>query len=211
MSIRLTKQMREDIRDRVMAATTLPVTRKEIEEATKKYLSRWLSEQIPKAFRDFTKSAPKSWFMMANLARVQNGVSPLYILMSGVPNSDYSSRYISNVYLDDPVAKPADFSVPCISIETASQELLVLVAQATALHAQYTETKAKVEATLNGFTTLDKLIREVPEFEKHCTGYKPNYAVVVDSANTLSALFKAGFDTTETKPVTTKAKAKTKK
>lgn len=204
MTTRLTKLMREEILNRIMQATAFPTMYAEIKKETSIFASKFLSAQIPKEFKEFSKNAPKEWFMCTSHVYFKNEVCPMYLLNSAPPTG-HTAKWSSTVSLYDSVPRPADFKPMVVTSANGGKELAALVDRATQYYLQYTDTRNKVASTLSGYRTVDRLVKDVPEFEKHCVYTKPSYAVTVDSANTLSALFKAGFDTT------TSSKAKTKK
>lgn len=209
-SNRLTNSLRQKIAAKIFNATTLPNQLMTNTNALKKIYKNWFISKLPKDFKQATKSFPKEWFHQANRIEITRGMSTYN------PNIEEIEKYnyTDSVYFEDPVSVPYSFRCPSFKKTDLDKlpELLPLLAERVILLKAEKDTKKELETTLNAYTTVTKLIKDFPEFAKHCPDAPTtSYPIAVNPDKVVHALMKVGFDIT-VKPVkTTVVKAKTKK
>ena len=194
MSIRLTNEMRHTIKAAIFQATEIPGKLEELEKQIKKFFTNWAKAQVPKDFIDATKHLPKSWLACRTYVTAEAGTTfycPVW--------SQYA--WSRNVSFNDPVSVPNNFQFKDFTRKDlgSKPELQALLNEVIIWQDKEIKTKQELEDTLKAYTTVDKLLKDFPEFAKHCPE-KPVYAIAVNPDRVALNLMNVGFDIT-VKPV----------
>lgn len=209
MSTRMTNDRRSQISHKIYKATSLPGRLEENEKQIVKLIANWYKALVPKDFVEATKSLPKEWFQHTATIHCQAGTNPYS------PDINSNSEWSSIISLDDPIKVPVSMERCKFTRDDAKRmpHLLELLAERVDLFKQEKAVKENLRLTLNAYNTVEKLIKDFPEFEKHCDVPAKEYPIAVNTAATSLLLMKAGFDVTVQKPKakSTKSSTKTKK
>lgn len=196
MSIRLTNEMRATIESAIYKATTIPGKLEELEKQLKKCFTAWAKSQVPKDFIDATKHLPKNWLPNRGSMHLQYGTS--------FQHPEYSdSSWTHSMDFNDPIQVPNDFQFPTFTRTELKKhpEIENLLVEVIDWKKKGKATKQELKNTLKAYNTVDKLLKDFPEFAKHCPE-KPVYALAVNPDRVALNLMNVGFDIT-VKPVKT--------
>lgn len=207
MSIRMTKEMRTTIADAVYKATEIPGKLEKLERDIHTFFTTFAKNQVPKDFIKATAALPKNWLAQRTRISADGGTT------FHSPNElEYSWQ--SNIFFNDPISVPNDFQFTDFKRSDLPKypEHQKMLNEVVALDKQKKEIKKELMDTLNAYSTVEKLLKDFPEFAKHCPE-KPVYALTVNPDKVVYNLKCAGFDITTlpAKPViTTPVKASKK-
>lgn len=185
MTRRLTKDIIEEIRISVIAATNLPARRKAIELASVEAAKSWLMSKQPPGFNDLARCHPKDWFPSVSqlYAPDENPVA----VMTAVDLEPCSPAY---VYFHDPV--PACTGSGRLDAQ-GWPAFDKCMADAKAWCVDYVTIWDGLSAVFNSVRTVEKLLERMPELAAHIPKESaPAYALVAPS-NLLSDLTRCGM------------------
>jgi len=178
MKTRLTKALREEITNSIMAATNFE---DRLTKARQKYLPlirEKLITTLPEGFWEATKGMPAEWFE--------------HRVLIDVDFSNYLYQRGKDFKTTEPIRVPTnrkDFGL------FANDPLLNEYAELVkTIDEQRDEARAQVESFLLSCRNTDQIVERMPEFERHVPKNGKTYAIVATTANLASALFAAGFD-----------------
>lgn len=209
MAIRLTKQMRSTILNSIMKATDFEKKEEKIRTDTKVEVHKMLLGFIPKSFSDMVNAAPKKdrdYFNVFTSITLDSTLSPNAVFKNYYIKEGYTATeniFDTHVpaYFNRSLLNDYSIMQSNLRVSDATPRLLALVEEAKELVQAKKDLRYTVENSLASYHTVEKLLKDYPEFTRHCPDKPPSYALVVDNAVTLSALFKNGFDI-ETKKAT---------
>ncbi len=199
MSIRLTNESRKVIQSAIYKATEIPGKLDQLEKDIKAFFTQIAKNQVPKEFTDATKHLPKNWLAVrSNISAVSgtNFYNPVV-----APHS-----WSTNVTFNDTIAVPNDFQFKEFTLADLKKhpELQEMLAEVVVWREKKKEIEAELASTLAAYNTVEKLLKDFPEFAKHCPD-RPVYALTVNPERVALKLMKAGFDITVKPAVVTKA------
>jgi len=206
---RLNQYIRDAIEESLINATTIPADREKILKDTGAIVREAVRKCLPKGFEAAVANLPPEWFPADEGFQVGRGdVSPRYILASkkDQENNSYNLRYLKF----DVLRHPQNFYISSAHISDLPDEKdpkkpnwsTLLDKQIKAAHKlrdKEDTLRREIRAVLYACNTAEKLIEEVPEWEKHILPHLPSrpMPLVVQPGKAQSLLAKAGFDQTE--------------
>lgn len=178
--IRLTKDMREEVVERVVRATNIPELKADIVARTKKAAAEIIRAAQPEGFYEKTEGLPKEWF---------DSASTLYIYPPGYAVL-LAFGYSACVDLDDPVKIAAHGAA-----KYDFEPMRPLRAEADALAERERQLRGEIGAFLASCRYVEDVVERMPELEPHVPNYKKSFPLTAPS-NLLSTLTSLGFDKT---------------
>lgn len=183
----LTKQMRTEIVNSVLAGTNLPMERDEIAKATVLAAEDAVRNAQPEAFRELVEGQPKDWFKLDNSLYVRE-CNPLAELQR--VTSEYHSHYIS-------YNAPIPYAVQPNFDEADCKRIFgKLHKRAEAWAERYNTARGELSAFLNSQRTVEGVLEKMPELAPHIPAKAAKSYPLVAPSNLLSTLAKLGFDRT---------------
>lgn len=178
----LTKQMREDIVNSVIAGTTLPDERKAIEEDVSLTAMHAMLAKQPKEFLALVEGQPLDWFKMD---------AGLWVNNSNPLNKLDADRWTSKIEYPRSIAVAVQWNPNKEECEEIFREYNI---RAAAWAEKNEKARGELMTFLLSQRTVEKLLAAMPELEPHIlTKVTKTYALVAPS-NVLSTLTKLGFD-----------------
>lgn len=184
----LTNKARESTLASALAATFIPAQRKAIEKLMSDAVRKAVVAAVPKAFTEGTKGMPDEWFHWNvgesvpaeyNVKRIWQGLS-----LSRCGYVEFER-----------VKVPTNYNLT----PTEAEWKKMLGAQLDAalkLQAKYEDLKQELADFLNSCSTYEKVIKGMPQLERHLPPVvKKSFPLVADTRPLQSALKKMGFDT----------------
>jgi len=193
-SNRLTIELRNQIAEKIFNATALPTKLEVNTLALKKIYKDWLISKIPEDFKQATKNLPKEWLQQCSRIEVASEMS-----LSNPDMSTYgNSGWMHTTYFDDPVSVPASFRIPSMKQIDFNNlpDLAFHLGERVGLLALEEQTKKSLKETLKVYNTTTKLIKDFPEFAKHCPDAPLSYPIAVNPDKVVHGLMQVGFDIT---------------
>lgn len=202
----LSKALREQIEDSVIAATHIPAKKKAVIASTKAAVREALRLRLPEGFEAATAHLPPEWFDGTDLTYIADAVNPESILYYSRDASNMvryhggSSHYLGFETLHHPRSKAPWLRSqhdPEQPVEpTWDRVLAAQITEAEKLHKKECEMRAELRAVLHSVNSVEKLIEKMPSLARHVPP-APGKAMplVVSTAKAESLLKKAGFDT----------------
>lgn len=188
MTTRLTKEMRNDIIESVMAATDMNTKREAILAETVARAVEVIRESQPEGWFALVEGHPKEWFSLQAEISFAGDLLPQSIM------STESHHYYHQIKLEDSIP------VAIYYRRDRDSEKVVFAAvikKAQAWREEYDATRGELASFLNSCSTTEKVIERMPELEKHIPKRAKVYPLVAPS-NVMSRLAKLGFDRTVT-------------
>lgn len=214
--MKLTKEARAQIVENIVGATDLPDLKEALKKSMDKFANEYARSFIDKKFIAATANLPREWFRTVVSFSISPEYDPVRItryVPPGVPKERWMIDYPVEAF-----HAPMNINIPSIykkaDPENVPAKLRPLIAEANAISEREHEMRRTLEATLVSFTTVEKLIADFPEFERHCP--KPptkTYPVAVNTQPVIDMLVAAGFDKSlkTPKPAAKPAKTAAKK
>lgn len=198
----LTKKMRQEILEKVVAATKIPKMKADLKKQTESACREYARSLLPADFVPKTKGLPKEWFRhVANIEFGEN-CDPTELMK---PFDSRRNSWRTTVSIE-PIAIPAH-----LEIKTIFQEKLVdgeirnpipawlkpLLKEAESIFEKEHEFRMQMHNTLVSFTTVEKMLEQLPKLKRHVTVPEKSYPVAVDIKKISKAMSSIGFDTGE--------------
>ena len=192
-TIRLTKQLRDEIASAVYKASKLPAELKELEKMPPAKFKEILQASIPADFTAMIQGKPKEWFHAEQSTwdhrRYHEGERARYMGEDQI--GDFSN---SGLTLDDPVLVP---KVGCTDYDGAIGQWMYeeYRPQYMAWAKRRDELSAATMGVLNSYRTVEKLLKDAPEFEQFIPKNSDTYPVpAVPISNALAVFMSAGIE-----------------
>lgn len=205
--MKLTNVLRSEIIENIIKATDLPDLKAVLKKNLDKFANEYARSFVDKKFTAATANMPRDWFRTVASISIHPDHLPTEIAKYR-DEEQRGSRWM----VDYPVeAFPAPMSLKVTAIyktDDVPVKLAPLIEDAKAISERETKMRTTLNATLNSFTTVEKMVADFPEFERHCP--KPpakSYPVAVNTKPVIDMLVAAGFDKGVKKPVRKRAKA----
>ena len=174
--MRLTKKLREQIEDAIMADTNFDARYKELKTFYTLLLRNMFEDSIPKEFYEATKNLPSEWFMHCSLI-------PLVAPWSRGPTNgkfDIEPLKIPRSHLSHGIADShptvREYSDKWGKIDEERAEMY-----------------SKITTLLGSYSSSEKLIKDFPQFEKYVSKSEMSFPVAVDKCDILATMSKAGL------------------
>lgn len=184
MSIRLTKDLRDEIVENAIRATDLPERQQQLMQAIKLRAAEIIMDAQPEGWFQLIKGHPQEWFKQCSRLYVPGDCNPMS------PLTNLKSYW--GIDLDDPI--PVAVNEFDSTVVSASLADLYTSAQLWAL--QNSEARASLTAFLQSCRTVEQVQSRMPELAKHIPATSKPFPLAAPS-NTLSLLSALGFDRTE--------------
>ena len=177
--MRLTETLREKIADSVISATTYDERIAKARNLCTETLREYLVEQVPVAFVEMTQGRPKEWFHHIGAFR---------------------DAWIKGCYETlnfDPFPAPVSHKARLADDQLA--EVGRLYAIAKLIEGEKDQSYNEVMRFLRSCSTVEKVTKNMPEFERHIPIQARSYPIAVSTSKMTMVLMGAGFDTTAKK------------
>ena len=174
--MRLTKKLREQIKDAIMADTNFEARHKELKTFYTSLLRSMLKDTMPKEFYEATKNLPPEWFLH------QASISLCAPWSRGPTNGkfDIEPLKIPRSHLSHGIAENhptvQEYSDKWGKIDEERAEMY-----------------SKITTLLNSYSSSEKLIKDFPQFEKYVSKSEMSFPVAVDKCDILATMSKAGL------------------
>lgn len=174
--MRLTKKLREQIKDAIMADTNFDARYKELKTFYTSLLRNILKDSIPKEFYEATKNLPPEWFPHKSRLPLRAPWS------DGVTNGEFDIEplKIPQSYLSHGIAD----THPTVREYSDKWKKLT---------DEHTEMDSKITTLLKSYTLSEKLVKDFPQFEKYIPKSDESFPVSVDKCDILATMSKAGL------------------
>lgn len=176
MSTRLTKALREEIAKNIYKASDLPARLEELEKLPKAAATSLIRACWPEGFAEAVKNYPQEWFGAVTYVSLSS-----YTRRRGTGERiDISSEVVGKVYtghicLDDPLPFPAQAGRE--EYRAAIHEWLYDTYRP--MYQAWAADKQKLTdstwALLNGYRTMDALLKAAPEMKQFVPASSTNY------------------------------------
>lgn len=190
---RLTKQLRAEIAGAVYKASKLPTELKELEKLPLTKFKEILLASIPADFVVMAEGKPKEWFHAEQSCgahrRYRDGDNTHYMGENQI--GKFSSGWLT---LDDPILIPKE---GCTDYSSAIGQWMYVEyrPQYMAWAKRRDELNAATMGVLNSYRTVEKLLKDAPEFEQFVPKNSVTYPVpAVPISNALAVFMSAGVE-----------------
>lgn len=190
---RLTKQLRIEIANAVYKASKLPAELKELEKMPLAKFKEILLASRPADFVIMTQGKPKEWFHAEQSCwshrRYRDGGSTRYMTEGQI--GKFSNEGLT---LDDPILTPKE---GCTDYGGAIGQWMYeeYRPQYMAWAKRRDELNAATMGVLNSYRTVEKLLKDAPEFEQFIPKNSVTYPVpAVPISNALAVFMSAGIE-----------------
>lgn len=205
--MKLTNALRSEIIENIIKATDLPDLKAVLKKSMDKFANEYARSFLDKKFIAATAQLPRDWFRTVCSISIHPDHLPTAIAKYH-EDEDRRSRW-SVDYPIESFAAPMCMQIKSIyKSEDVPAKLVPLIADAKAISERETAMRSTLKATIAAFNTVEALVKDFPEFERHCP--KPaikSYPVAVNTQPVIDMLVAAGFDKGVKKPVRKRAKA----
>lgn len=174
--MRLTKKLREQIKDAIMADTNFKDRHKELKAFYTLLLRDIFKDSIPKEFYEATKNLPSEWFPHQSL----------------IPLRAPWSREPTNGEFDiEPLKIPQSYLSHGIS--DAHPTVREYSDKWDKIGKERIEMNSKITTLLNSYSSSEKLIKDFPQFEKYVSKSETSFPVSINKCDILATMTKAGL------------------
>ena len=192
---RLTKQLCAEIADAVYKASKLPTELKELEKLPLTKFKEILLASRPREFVDMIQGMPKEWFhaeqsTWAHLRYHNDSGEHLHTMYT----DEIGKFASSSLTLDDPVLIPKK-GCTNYTISIGQWMYEEYRPQYMAWAKRRDELNAATMGVLNSYRTVEKLLKDAPEFEQFIPKNSATYPVpAVPISNALAVFMSAGVE-----------------
>ena len=181
---RLTKDLRSKILDSILAATKYPALEETYMKLCRASATAWAKSKLPKEWESKTKGLPREWFATCS-----------QIAMSGYhPGRITKMRYTYSIEIEA-FAAPMTMSCPKIDDSDPPTWFFELRKETDKVRDEYFTLRSTINGTLNSYTTVEKLLKDFPEFSRHVPNQPTHYPISTNVTEVVKVLMGAGFDT----------------
>lgn len=193
----LTKDIREQIVQSVLAGTWIPEKKAAILKSTGEAIREVWRKYLPEGFEAATATLPPAWFPKESVEYLSCAVNPDLIMQ---PTNSRGEKCSSSNFSVPPLAVPENFRPEYRyngvgHIPFWSEALAPQIKEAQKLRAAQDKLEEELRGFLYSVKTYKQVLEKMPELERHLPkpAAKP-MPVATSTAPLLSTLAKLGFD-----------------
>lgn len=192
--MKLTNALRSEIIENIVKATDLPDLKAELKKSMDKFANEYARSFLDKKFIAATAQLPRNWFSTVCSINIHPDHLPTDIAKYRDENENRSRWSVD--YPIESFAAPMCMRITSIyKTEDVPAKLVPLIADARAISEREKTMRTTLKATLAAFNTVEKLVNDFPEFERHCPKQTvKSYPVAVNTQPVIDMLVAAGFD-----------------
>lgn len=199
---RLTKTMRDDIVAKILAATDFPAIKEKIEKDFFDASTIWAKSFLPPHFNDSIKHLPREWFATCASYELRGEFHPVNLMKPEDDRRFYHLTAHAEAFACPfgMIVKPPgrrDHQVKAPDVIVVQSWLQELIDRANKWFEDYSTVETELHNTLRAYGSVEKLLKDFPQFAKHITIPQKTYAVAVVPSKLSALLTATGFDNTE--------------
>lgn len=191
--MKLTNALRSEIIENIVKATDLPDLKAELKKSMDKFANEYARSFLDKKFIAATAQLPRHWFRTVCSISIHPKQHPVEIAMYR-EEGERNTRWMMDYGIES-FAAPMSMRINSIDKDEDAPKLVPLIAEAKAIAERERAMRATLKATLAAFNTVEALVKDFPEFERHCPKQPAkSYPVAVNTQPVIDMLVAAGFD-----------------
>lgn len=186
MTTRLTKAMREEILNSVLAATDFEKKKKDILQRAGQVARKELLKLVPKEFTAMIEGHPQEWFLHDTSVHLGRDYAPEQAF-----NESANYWYGCDLAFE-PIPHPCGIAME-IPEEQQAKLFTPFRKEAEKLMEKQEKLRSDMRTFLLSCSTVEKVLEQMPELKPHIPEKAEFFAPTVNTNNLLSQLMKSGF------------------